>query len=257
MNNYKPYPVTYNKEHYTVMANDIIKGKQEMTLQEARIVRLLVTQVVKQDKDLKTYTCRIQDLAKFIGIDSSNLYKGIQKFCSDLLGLQVRVGTGNPKEPWEIFQWIQLAKYDGKGNLTLMLSNQIKPYVVELDKWFTQYQLCNILAMQSFYSIRLYELIKCQDGVTRTEKNYHEFTIEYLREYFCCEKKYQRISQFKEKVIEIAVKEINKKSDMRINPVEYIKTSRAITSVRFFVHLNYNQLQLAGKINLFGDSDTK
>lgn len=241
------YPMVYNKEHFTVMANDIIKGKQEMTLQQARIIRLLVTQVVKQDKDLKTYTCRIQDLAKFLGIDSSNLYKDVQKFCDDLLGLRVHVSTGNPKEPWKVFQWLQLAEYDGNGNLTLELSNKISPYVLALDKWFTQYKLGNILAMQSFYSIRLYELIKCQDGITRTEKDYHEFTMEYLRQYFCCEQKYKLNKDFKKNVIEVAVREINEKekTDIKLD-VEYIKTGRAITSVRFFVHCNYGQLKLDG-----------
>lgn len=238
------YPVAYNKEHYTVMANDIIKGKQSMTMQQARFLRLLVTQVVKQDEDLKTYKCRILELAKFLGVDSSNLYREARKFCDDLLGLKIYVGTENPKDPWKIFQWVQLAEYDGFGNITVKLSEQIKPYVIELEKWFTQYKLGNILAMSSFYSIRLYELIKCQDGVTRAEKDFHEFTVEYLRQYFCCEKKYKRVSQFKEKVIDTAVKEINDKSDIRID-VEYIKTSRTITAVRFYVHPNYGQLTLS------------
>jgi plasmid replication initiation protein len=247
MKNDRAYPIVYNKEHFTVMANDIIKGKQDMTLQQARIIRLLVTQVVKQDNDLKTYAFRITDLARFLGIDSSNLYKDIQKFCSDLLDLKVYVGTGNPKEPWRIFQWIQLSQYDGNGNLTLMLSNQIKEYVVELDKWFTQYQLGNILAMKSFYSIRLYELIKCQDGISRAEKDFHEFTFKYLREFFCCEKKYSLNKDFKKNVIELAIREINDNSDIRIVPVEYIKTSRTITAVRFYVHPNYGQLTLTGE----------
>jgi plasmid replication initiation protein len=236
MQNVNTYPIVYNKEHYTVMANDIIKGKQDMTLQEARIIRLLVTQVVKQDKDLKTYTCRITDLAKYLGVPSANIYRDVRDICDKLMQSVVRIGSGNPKEPWEIIQWMQQAKYDGNGNITLMLSNQIKPYVVALNKWFTQYQSGNILAMQSFYSIRLYELIKCQDGVTRSEKNFHEFTIEYLRQFFCCEKKYKQTRDFRNNVIGIAVKEINEKSDIRLSPVEYIKTGRAITSVRFYVH---------------------
>ena len=43
----KKYEMTYNAEHYTVAANDIIKGKQSMTLQTARLIRLLITQGVK------------------------------------------------------------------------------------------------------------------------------------------------------------------------------------------------------------------
>lgn len=231
----KIYPVVYNDTHYTVMANDIVKGKQAMSLQEARIIRLLVTQVVKEDKDLKTYTCRIQDLADFLGIKSPTLYRDIQNICSNLLKQTVSVGTGNSKQPWEEFQWIQLAKYDGNGNLTLMLSNQIKEHVIELNKYFTQYQFKEILNMKSFYAIRLYELIKCEDGFARENKPVHEFSISYLREYFCCEKKHEKISDFKKFVIETAVREINKKSDIWIC-VEYIKRGRSISSVKFELH---------------------
>lgn len=246
------YPIKYNKEHYTVVSNDIIKGKQEMTLQEARIIRLLITQVVKEDKDLKTYTCRIQDLANFLGINSSNLYKNILKFCENLLDKKVRIGTGNPKQPWELFQWISLAKYDGNGNITLKLSEQIKPYVIELNKWFTQYQLCNILSMQSYYAVRLYELLKMNDGLNQYTNNF-EFTLKELRKYFCCENKFERISQFKQKVIVTAINEINTKTDIKVTPT-YKKTGRAITHIDFEVHCQ-SKKQLNGQVTFGGDAD--
>lgn len=230
----KIYPMALEKKHYTVLANDLIKGKQSMTLQEARILRLLITQVVKEDKDFKTYTCRISDLAKFLGITSESLYRDIPKICKQLLSRIIYVGTGDPKKPWKIFQWLQLAQYDGNGNLTLMLSNQIAPYVLGLEKWFTQYQIGNVLALDSFYAIRLYELLRCDDGVTRQERSYLEYTVQELRTFFDCENKFNQIGQLKEKVIERAIKEINEKTDIRVS-VEYIKTGRAVTSIRFYV----------------------
>lgn len=238
----KKYEIKYNSNHYTVIANDIIRGKQSMSLQTARLIRLLITQLVKEDKDLKTYMCKISDLAEFLNIPKNNLYRDIRSICDCAMKSVVYIGTGNPKQSWKMFHWLSTAEYDGNGIITLRLSDEIKPYILELENWFTQYKLKNILEFNSFYAIRMYELIKCQEGISRDEKEYHEFTIEYLREYFDCEKKYSKISQFKEKVIEIAVKEMNKKSDMFIN-IEYIKTGRAITSVRFFVHPNYNKYQ--------------
>lgn len=247
----KIYPIAYDKKHFVVMSNDIIKGKQEMSLQQARIIRLLITQVVKQDKDLKTYRCRIKDLADFLGIDSSNLYRDIKQFCSDLLDLKVKVGTSNPKEPWAIFQWLQLAKYDGNGNITLMLSNQIAPFVLELDKYFTQYQQANILSMQSYYAIRLYELLKMQHGINQYTSNFN-FSIDELRTYFCCENKYSRIIDFKKNVIEIAVNEINSKTDLLITHT-YLKTGRTITNIDFEVH--YQSIkQLDGQIDFGGNN---
>lgn len=234
----KKYDMAYNSEHYTVAANDIIRGKQAMTLQTARLIRLLITQVVKEDKDLKTYVCKISKLAEFFNIPSSNLYRDIREICECAMKSVVYIGTGNPKRPWKIFHWISLAEYDGNGIITLRLSDEIKPYVLDLEKWFTQYQLKNILEFSSYYSIRLYEILKCEDGKYRNEKLKHEFTVEELKQFFDCENKYVRISQFKEKVIEVAVREINQKSDIWVD-VSYKKTGRAITSVVFEVHINH------------------
>lgn len=234
----KKYEMTYNSEHYTVAANDIIRGKQAMTLQTARLIRLLITQVVKEDKDLKTYSCKITDLAEFLHIPRNNLYRDIREICDCAMKSVVYIGTGDPKQPWEMFHWIDTAKYDGNGTLTLRLSEQIKPYVLELEKWFTQYQLKNILEFTSYYAIRLYEIIKCEDGATGGVKSELEFDVTELRQYFDCEKKYTRISQFKEKVIEVAVREINEKSDIYIVPT-YKKTSRAVTSISFEIHTNF------------------
>ena len=229
------HELSYNPSHYTVMANDIIKGKQSMNLQEARLLRLVITQIAQSDKDLQTYSCRIKDLARFLNIDSSNLYRDIQDFCLGMLDLKVQTGTGDPHSPWEAWHWISMAKYDGNGTLTLRLSNEIKPYVLELDRWFTRYQLGSILSMKSFYSIRLYEILKCEDNKTNCEQDYHEFTIQQLREMFGCEKKYKQICELKKRVIEPASHEISEKADILVE-AEYIKTGRTITGVRFYIH---------------------
>ncbi len=233
----KKYPMNYRKSNYAVMANDIIKGKQEMTLQEAKIIRLLITQVAKEDKDLKTYTVNIKELGKFLGVSVSNLYRDVFDLCDRLLDRKIKIESkkDNKKEAWIIFHWLQLAQYDGHGQLTLMLSEQVKPYVLELDKWFTKYRYENILAMNSFYAIRLYELLKMNMNMSVKSKNdFTQFKIEYLRNYFNCENKFPRISDFKRKVIEIGIREINNKSDLFIS-VEYIKTKRTITDARFYI----------------------
>lgn len=244
--NLQNYPLAYNSEYYTVMANEIIKGKQQsMTLMEARLIRLLITQVVKEDKDLRTYKCKITDLAKFLNITSDNLYRDMQSLCVKLTSRVVLVATDNPKEPWETFNWAK-ATYHGNGIITFKLSEDISKYVLELNKYFTQYQLKNILQMNSYYAIRLYELIKCEFGRLK-EKEHIEFEIDYLREYFDLGKKFKNFGDFKRYVIEIAVKEINAKSDLLVEP-EYLKTSRKITSIKFYVHYNiYNQVKGGNK----------
>ena len=225
--------IDYNKNHYTVMANNIIRGKQSMTLQEARLIRLLITQIAKDDKDFKTYKVNIQELARFLEIPDNNLYRDIRNICQSLMSRTIKIQNGNQ---WKIFQWLQLAEYDGHGTVTLMLSNQIAPYLLQLNAWFTQYQLKNILAMKSFYAIRLYELLKLTVGEDRRKKMEYTFSVQYLREYLECEHKFKQIGQFKDKILDIAVRDISEYSEYNCT-YECKKTDRSITDIIFYLEL--------------------
>lgn len=224
--------MSFNKDHYTVMANDIITGKQVSTLQQARFIRLMIAQIVKQDTELKTFTCRIQDFAKFFNIAPSNLYSEVDNLCTELLKCQVHISTGNSKKPWKKINWFGCAEYDGNGNLILCLGEQMRPYVLELNKWYTQYQLKEIIGMKSVYGIRLYEILTCSQNKARYTRDEFTFEIQELREMLGCEEKYKQIKEFKEKVIEKAVNEINSHTDVLVCH-EYIKTGRKVTAVLF------------------------
>lgn len=225
--------IDYNKNHYAVMANNIIKGKQTMSLQEAKLIRLLITQIAKNDKDFKTYCINIQELAKFLEVSDNNLYRDIRNICQSLMTRTIKIQNGSQ---WKIFQWLQLAEYDGHGTVTLMLSNQIAPYLLQLNECFTQYQLKNILAMKSFYSIRLYELLKLTIEEDKKKKMEYTFSIQTLRKYLECENKFKQIGQFKDKILDIAVRDISGYSEYNCR-YECKKTSRSITDIIFYLEL--------------------
>lgn len=227
------YELVLNSQNYVVCANSIVRGKQAMSRQTAKLIRLTVMQVAQHDEELKTYHCRITDLAEFLDISPDNLYRDIVSICEEAMKSVVYIGTQNPKCPWEMIHWISSAKYDGNGNLTIRLSDELKPFVLELDKWFTRYRFKSILEFNSFYAIRLYELIICELG-THKKINKTEFSIFELRQCFGCEKKLKKNNDFIRKTIEVAMKEINEKSDIGIL-AEYKKTGREITDVVFTV----------------------
>lgn len=245
-----------NSDHFTVMANAIVKGRQSMTLQAARLVRIMISQVVKEDKDLRTYTCSIKELASFLNIPRNNLYRDIEGICNILHKSVVYIGTGNPKKPWRQLNWISMSEYDGEGTLTIKLSEDIKPYVIGLEEYYTQYQLKNILSFNSFYAIRLYELIKCEDGVNRNEKDEIEFDVTELREAFDCCDKYLKFKDFRVNVIKTAVDEINQKSDIEIIP-NFIKEGRAVKKISFNIALNKNTNNINSPIYKFSNCEVQ
>ena len=72
--------IKYNKDFYVIQANELVRSKQDdLTLLEAKLIRLAITQVLENDTDLKTYTCNVVDLANFLGIAKDNIYRDIKE----------------------------------------------------------------------------------------------------------------------------------------------------------------------------------
>ena len=73
--------IKYNKDFSVIQANELVRSKQdELTLLEAKIVRLAITQIVREDNQLNTYTCNVVDLANFLGIDNHNILQSEKTF---------------------------------------------------------------------------------------------------------------------------------------------------------------------------------
>ena len=62
------------------------------------------------------------------------------------------------------------------------------------------------------------------------------FSLEELRVFFSCENKYKQFGDFKKNVIELAVAEINKKTDLFIFVTYEKLNSRSFNKVNFEIH---------------------
>ena len=137
----KRYPLKLDKDFYVVTANDLIKGKQKMTLRESQILSIAIAQVVNEDKDFKTYTTTIPELAAFMGINENSLYRDLEGICRSLCSqiVEIQIGGENAKrhKKWKIFHWVSSAMYDN-GKLTLRLSDDIKPYLLDLQAYYSR-----------------------------------------------------------------------------------------------------------------------
>lgn len=232
------YPMRLKDDYFVCLANDLILGQQRgLSLWANRIIHFLIMQILPDDDIIGTYQVKITDLANFLGIwQNGSLYQNIQDACDELLQVVIKIrDKKNPKSPWKMFHWVDVAEYDGKGTLTFKLSDEIKPYLVQLIKvgFFTKYSVSEILPMTSFYAIRLYQFISLL--MTRGKEHEHEryrMQIDELRGYLDCSDKYDRISQFKDKVIDVALLQINSNPNSIYHiEVEYIRFNRRIDEI--------------------------
>lgn len=192
----KEYPLKLNPDYYVVTANDLIKGRQKMSLREAQLLFIAISQVVREDKDFKTYTTTVTELANFMGIDENSLYRDLEGICTSLCKQVVKIQIGGTnargKAKWKVFSWVQSAEYDS-GKLTLRLSDDIKPYLLELDKYYTQTQLGTLMTFRSYYTTRLYQYLRADTGAKWESVEEWCFTCEELRELFQVKEKQYKL----------------------------------------------------------------
>ena len=245
----KNYELKLNSDYYVVTANDLIKGRQKMSLREAQLLYIAMAQVVKEDKDFKTYTTTVPELAAFMGITPDSLYRDLEGICTNLLQrvVKIQIGGENAKgrKKWEIFQWVNSAKYDN-GTLTIRLSDDIKPFLIDLVAHYSQSLLGTLCTFNSYYATRLYQLIVCEHNENPNKpKEEWDFTCEQLRDFFQIgEKEYKRDYNLINKTIKPAINELNN------SPYAYIwdyeerhakGRGRALIGVKFKARIFKNQ----------------
>lgn len=222
------------KDGKVSIRNDAIIAKQTpMTIQEARLLRLVIMQVSQYDEDLMEYEVSINEIADFIGVSYQNVHNEVRSVCEKLASQKITVKTDSAKESWSYRPWMALIEYND-GKIRLALNKYVKPYVMEFHELFTQYEMNDILQLRSYYALRIYEILKMKYTSCRKKKNTFDFTIEELREMTSTENKHNQIGHFKKKVIDIAEREINEKTDINIT-AEMLKRSRKYIGIRFTV----------------------
>lgn len=204
--------LSYSKDYTVAIANSLIRGRQTMTLTESRLLYIAISQVVKQDKDFKTFTTTIPELARFLEVSPKNLYRDIDSITDNLMKRFVKIKQS--ADEWNKFQWVSSCNYKN-GILTMRLSDEIKPYLIALEKYYSQYMLGTLISFRSYYTSRLYQLILCE----LREKNVSEieinFTVEDLRAFFQIDKKkYPRARDLMKYTVYVARDELAKKSDV-------------------------------------------
>jgi hypothetical protein len=125
-------------------------------------------------------------------------------------------------------RWVSAASYiDGAGTIQLRFSPEIVPYITRLEAEFTIYRLEKIANMSSAYAIRLYELLIQWESVGK-----REVEIEWLKKTLMVDRDYPRMFDFKKRVLDVALAQINEHSDLTASYTQR-KTGRTITHLIF------------------------
>lgn len=215
-------------------ANELIqKSRFSLSLLQQKVVLYLISQISPYDEDFKLYQFSIQEFCKVCGLDfdSGGNYEYLKKTIQDISDKSIWITLPNGKAT--LIRWIERPYIDYKsGIIEIKLDELMKPYLLQLKQNFTSYELIYTLHFRSKYTIRLYELIK--------SIHFHELN-EYKRKYTVDELKilldgtnYKEYRDFKRKIVDKAVAEINEYSDKDISYTE-IKRGRKVLELEFTI----------------------
>ena len=219
-----------------VKDNALIEASHKLSESEQRLVLLAILKgrefcdSIEELKD-KELIIHAEDYIKAFGVDRDAGYKSLKKAVMGLYraewGYRFINSKGNVEVRYERFT--QSAVYvENEATVKFMFANAIIPMLVELERSFTSYEIKQVANLQSRYAMRLYEfLIRF-----KTTKKL-EISIEDLRFRFgLLEHEYQLMSDFKKRVLDSAIKEINEHTDITVK-YEQHKKGRTITGFTF------------------------
>lgn len=118
-----------------------------------------------------------------------------------------------------------------KGHFTFEWNPKMTPHILEIKERYVVTDLEIASYFQSSFSWRLYEYLKAHYGYFRKilskQEIYELFNVENVKTY------QERINNFKQRVLDVAIKEINKYTDLYVWYKEQ-KTGRSITGFEIY-----------------------
>ena len=208
-----------------VKGNDLINARYSLTMTELKLVLCAIAQIQPDDDDFKLYEIDTRDYSDLTGSQNKGESTRLRSITLDLMKKPIELPT---EDGYEQMNFISYAKYlFNQSKVQIRFDPAMKPYLLKLKKRFTRYKLHYVMQMQSYYSIRLYELLKQYAPIGRRIVD-----IEQLHDILQTPKSYRRFGNFRQRVLEPAQEEINEKTDISFTYAT-VKSGRSVSDIVF------------------------
>lgn len=228
----KEIQIKNSRSALVVQSNSLIRDvrtlRYGLTTQQQRILVYLISKVGKNDQDFKKVRFNISEYC-----DVCNLQKNgteFERIKESLKGLRDKsYWIKNEFGDEILFAWVDTLIMRKNKSVEVVLSEALKPLLLNLSKSFTAYELINALCLRGRYSLRLYELAKSYLWLGKWA-----ISVEDFRETMYLQQKYPLFKELKRNVIDCSIAEINKFCDINIS-YETIKKGRSIDTIVFYI----------------------
>ena len=225
------------KSNLVVKTHHLNTVLQNLKLAEIRIVQLAVVDARETGKGLTAETPLRIDALRYAEVFDTTRQNGylMMKEAEDTL-FNRRFSYIDDEGKLVKSRWLSQVRYlDDEGAIEVVFTPAVVQGITRIDgaeEFFTKYLLEQTATMTSNYSVRLYELLVQWKQAKKTPM----FELQEFRGQLGVEdNEYKAMSNFKIRVLDLAVDEIKEKSDLNINYTQK-KKGRKIVGFTFTVH---------------------
>lgn len=213
----------------------------DMSMQQLKALFYMISQVRPNDPPLTEYQINIRDFCRVCNIDETlggSSYREIQTMLNGIDAMRAWIREPGPKgKPVKTrLQWFyRLQIVEGTGIINYSFHGDMTRFLFGLKTKYTLFYLENILPLSSKYSIRLYTYLKSFENMRKTPVEGVVIGLDEFKDRFSAQG-YERFPDLRRRVIETAVNEINRYTDLRVScTAEKVNGSRAVNRLRFSV----------------------
>lgn len=220
------------KKDLTVYKRDdmIQRSRFDLTLREQRLVLFAISKIKPHDTSDTIYEFNIRDIVKIVGTKDES-YTRIKYIAKALSDKSWWVLSDDNIE--SLVRWFSDFEINHSNNtVRLKFHEKVMPYLTELvkqHKYYTSYGLNDVLPMRHQSSPRLYEILK---SYSKNNMVWF-FETEQLKYLMNCQN-YSRWVDFKRRILEPSVEEINDMTSMIVT-YETVFEGRKVVGVKFFM----------------------
>lgn len=232
----KNFPIVQKRDHTVVKSNDLIqKSRYELNILQNKVMLYLISMIKPTDDITQVYTFLVNDFCQVCGLDSRHgkNVKNAKDAIQLLADKSVWIEKPNGEEI--LLRWLNQVKLtDGKSRFEVTFHPDMMPYLYDLQERYTSYKLSNVLPMKSKYGVRLYELLKSYQHMNT---NTITFLMGELSDRLGAQK-YERYADFKRRVLDTAMEDINEYSDLDVEYTPYSASGkqRGFDGIKFTIN---------------------
>ncbi|MFD1141103.1 replication initiation protein [Larkinella insperata] len=209
--------------------NDLIKAQYDMSLLEMRLFVAMLARINRGDSEFSICRIPVSELYPDSEVGGKT-YSQVKKAVMRLVSRSITIETKDARGVREVVSNPLMAtcRYkEGTGFVIAQFNNFVKPYLLELKGDFTRAQELTLIGFRSFYSFRVYWLLK----LSAYNKDIIVMELTPMKQMLNLVDRYANFADFKRFVLDVAQQEIAS-TDMAF---EYTtkKEGRQVVGVQF------------------------